>query len=62
MDVEYTWILCQEKNCRQFKLQYPLAFIDRAVYPVRGEGDGVKEGDGGDRYFSPLQSSLYYRT
>ena len=24
--------------------------------------DGVKEGDGGDRYFSPLQSSFYYKT
>ena len=44
------------ENCRQ----YPFAFIGRVVYPVRGEG--VKEGDGGDRYFSPLQRTLCYRT
>ena len=28
----------------------------------RKKEDGVKGGGGGDRYFSPLQSSLYYRT
>ena len=28
----------------------------------RKGGDWVKEGDEGDRYFSPLQSSLHYRT
>ena len=52
--LEYTWILCQEKNCRQFRLQFPPppAFINRAE-------DVVKEGDVGDRYYSPLQSSLY---
>ena len=26
------------KNFRQFRLQYPFAFIGRAVYPVGGEG------------------------
>ncbi len=41
MDVEYTWILWQKKNCRQFRLQYPLAAIGRAVYPVGGEGTGA---------------------
>ena len=55
MIVEYTWNLGQEKNCRQFRLQFPLSFFDWAVYP------GGEEGLGGDRYFSLLQSSLYYR-
>ena len=26
------------ENCRQFRLQFPLAFIGRAVHPVGGEG------------------------
>ena len=38
MDVEYTWILWHEKNCRQFWLQYPFAFIGRPDYQVGGEG------------------------
>ena len=37
MDVEYTWILGQEKNCRQIRLQFPLAFVSRDVYPVGGQ-------------------------
>ena len=49
------------KNCRQFRLPFPLTFIGWAVYPVGGV-EKVKEGDGEDRYFSPLQSSLYYKT
>ena len=51
-------IMTGEKLLCQFRLQYPLALFDRAVYPVGGGGDGVKKGDGGDRYFNPLQSSL----
>ena len=54
MDVEYLWILQQEKKCRQFRLLFPLALIGRAFYPVGGEGI--------DPYFSPLESSLYHRT
>ena len=39
------------------------AFIGIAFYPVRARrGVGVKEGDGGDCYVSPLQSSLQNRT
>ena len=38
MFVEYTWILWQEKIFRQFRLQYPLAFIGRAV-GVEGMGE-----------------------
>ena len=34
MDVEYTWILWQGKNCRQFRLLFPLSFIGQIVYPV----------------------------
>ena len=56
MDVEYKWLILQKKNCRQFSLQFPPAFIGGAVYPVGGKKMGVKEGDGEDRYFSPLQS------
>ena len=40
MDVEYTWVLLQEKNCRQFGLQYPIAFHDQDVYPVGEEWMG----------------------
>ena len=39
MDVEYTWILKQGKNCRQFRLQLSLvALIVQTVYLVGGEG------------------------
>ena len=51
MDVEFMWILGQEISCHQFRLQYSLTFIGQDIYPV-----------GGNRYFSPLKSSLYYRT
>ena len=61
MDVEYTWTLWR-KIVVNLELQFPLAFINRTVYPVGGEGDRAKEGDGGDRKFSPLQGSLYHRT
>ena len=40
MDVEYTWILRQGKNCRQLGLLFPLSFIDQFVYPVEGEEIG----------------------
>ena len=55
MDVEYTRMIKQEKNCRQLRLQFPVAFIGRAV-------GGERMGYGEDRYFSPLQSLLYHRT
>ena len=32
------WMLSHEQNFRQFRIQYPLAFIGRAVYPVGGKG------------------------
>ena len=34
MDVEYMWILCQGKNCRQFRLLFPLSFIGQLVYTL----------------------------
>ena len=40
MDVEYTWILLQAKNCRQFRLLFPLSFIGQFVHTVEGEGIG----------------------
>ena len=40
MDGQYTWILQQEKNCRQFMLQFPLAIIGWAVYSIGKEGMG----------------------
>ena len=51
MAVEYTWILCHENNCRQFRLPFPLSFISRAVYPVGGEGLRLR-GNGVNRYLS----------
>ena len=57
MDVEYTWILRQGKNCRQFSLLFLLSFIGPFVYPV--EWEGLVEGL---RYFSLLRVPLYYRT
>ena len=51
----YVDIITGEK-LSSFRLQFPLAFIGQAVYPVIGEG--VKGGDTGYRYFSPLESSL----
>ena len=38
MDVEYTWMLRQEKICGQFRLQYPHALNGWDVYPVGGKG------------------------
>ena len=40
LDLKYMLILWQEKNCLQFSLQFPLAFIRLAVYPVGGKGMG----------------------
>ena len=34
------WMIKQEKNCCQFRLQYPLAFIGQADYEVCLEGIG----------------------
>ncbi len=38
MDVEYTWILRQGKNCFQFRLLTLKLFIGQFVHPVGGEG------------------------
>ena len=48
-------------NIHQSGLLFPLSFICLFVYLVGGK-DGVKRGDGVDRYFVPLQGSLYSRT
>ena len=40
MDVEYTWILRQGKNCRQFNLLTWNSFIGQFVYPVGGKEMG----------------------
>ena len=40
MDVGYTWMLTQGKNCRQFSLLIWNSFIGQFVHPVRGEGMG----------------------
>ena len=37
MDIEYTWILCQGKNCRQFWLLACISLIGQFVHPVLGE-------------------------
>ena len=43
MDIEYTWILRQEKNWRQFRLLTWTSLIndDQCVHSVEGGGDGV---------------------
>ena len=39
IDLEYTWILLQGKNCRQCKmLLLSMLFIGQFVYPVGGKG------------------------
>ena len=38
MDVEYTWIIWQEKNCSQFRLLFPFSFNNQIIYPVWGKG------------------------
>ena len=38
MDVEYRWILWQEKNCSQFRLLFPFSFNNQIIYPVWGKG------------------------
>ena len=39
VDSEYTlWILLQEKNCRRFRLLFPLSVIGQFVYSG-GEGE-----------------------
>ena len=40
MDIEYTWILWQGKNCRQFMLLTWNLFIGQFVHPVGGYGMG----------------------
>ena len=44
MDVEYTWILWQWKNCRQFRLLTWNSPIGQFVLKVGEEGMGWKEG------------------
>ena len=39
------------ENCRQFRLQFPLAFLGRVVYLVGREGVVLKRGHGVDHYF-----------
>ena len=58
MGIEYTWILCQGKNCRQFRLLTWTSFISQYDQLVGG-WDGVKGDDGVDRYFSQIQVSLH---
>ena len=48
MDVEYTWIIRQGKNCRQLSLLTCNSLIGQFVHPVGGErrwgnGDGRGE-------------------
>ena len=42
MDVEYTWILRQGKNCRQFRLITWNSFIGQFVHPLGEYGVGLK--------------------
>ena len=44
MDVEYTWILGQWKNCRQFSLLTWNSFIGQFVHLVVGKGMGKRGG------------------
>ena len=43
MDIEYTWILGQGKNCRQFSLITWNSFICQFVHPLGGKGMGKRE-------------------
>ena len=47
MDVEYTWILWQERNCRQFRLLTRNSFIWSVCLSSRRRGVGVNGVDGG---------------
>ena len=40
IDIEYTWILGQGKNCREFRLLTWNSFIGNFVHPVEGEWVG----------------------
>ena len=55
MDSEYTWILRQRKNCRQYRLLTLTYFIGQFLHPVGRERMGLRVG----RYFSQLQVSVY---
>ena len=46
------------ENGRKFRLLLPLSFISKFIYPVRGEGIGVK---GRNRYFRPLKVYAFIR-
>ena len=60
MDLEFTWILRNGKNCRQFRKLISLSFIGQFVYP-KGRGvDGLKEGKVGNKYFSQLPNQIYF--
>ena len=41
MDIEYTWLLYQGKNFRQFSLPTRNSLIGQFVHPVEGEGMGL---------------------
>ena len=40
IDIKYTWILGQGKNCRQFSLLTWISFIGQFIHPVGGEEMG----------------------
>ena len=40
MDIENTWILEQDKNCRQFRLLTYASLVGQFVHPVGGEWIG----------------------
>ena len=40
MNIEYTWILSQGKNCRHFRLLTLNLFIGQFVHQVGGDGMG----------------------
>ena len=44
MDIEYTWILWQRKNCCQFRLLTWNSFIVQFVHPVKGKKKGKVSG------------------
>ena len=62
VDSEYTWKLLQEKNCRRFRLLFPLSVIGQCVYSVVGEDIGHRGAEGEISLFSPLQFLLYQST
>ena len=54
-----SWILWQEKNCRQFRLLKWASFYLSVRSSSRRRGNGIKGVDGEYRYFSKLGVSLF---